>query len=78
MTHVKDKTESLKMCGVVYTYIKWDNCDLEYEEEPVGSLETRLKEHTIRLNSTFKEDCDIIGHSIVPENTVVLTSKACR
>ena len=74
VTHVKDKTDKLKKCGVIY-HIKCDNCDSDYIGETSRSLDTRLKEHQARANSAIFEHCDATGHTISPDNTKVLLSE---
>ena len=72
--HVKDKTDKMKKCGVVY-YIKCERCKEDYVGETGRSLETRLKEHTTRSSSALHEHCENTGHYIEPKNTKVLTSE---
>ena len=45
--HVKDKTDKLKKCGVIY-HIKCENCKEDYIGETGQTLETRPKEHVTR------------------------------
>ena len=74
LTHVKDKTNKMKKCGVVY-YIQCENCKNDYVGETGRSLDIRLKEHVSRSNSAIHEHCEQTGHHIRPENTKVLTSE---
>jgi len=74
LTHVKDKTDKLKKCGVVY-YIKCEQCNNDYVGETGRSLDIRLKEHTARSNSAIHEHCSHTGHKIEPKNTKIIASE---
>ena len=71
---VKDKTEKLKKCGVIY-HIKCENCQNDYIGETARTLGTRLKEHVTRSSSAVHEHCDNTGHNIEADNTTILTSE---
>ena len=74
VTHVKDKTDKMKKCGVIY-HIKCEDCHQDYVGETGRQLNTRMKEHLSRDSSTIKEHCDHTGHKIDPKNTNILTSE---
>ena len=74
LTHVKDKTHTLKKCGVVY-HVQCDKCPADYIGETARPLDTRLKEHQSRSNSAIYEHCDNTGHCITPDTTKVLVSE---
>ena len=74
LIHVKDKTEKLKKCGVVY-YLKCEQCENDYIGEAGRSLDIRLKEHIAKTNSVIYEHCIHTGHKIDPQNTKILTSE---
>ena len=74
VTHVKDKTEKMKKCGVVY-YIQCDKCSQDYVGETGRTLDTRMKEHLTRTNSAIHEHCDHTGHNIVPANTKIIATE---
>ena len=52
LTHVKDKTEKLKKCGVEY-YVKCEQCENDYSGKTGHSLDIRLKEHIAKSNSAI-------------------------
>ena len=54
LTHVKDKTEKRKKCGVVY-YVKCEQCENYYIAETGRSLDITLKEHIAKSNSAIYE-----------------------
>ena len=72
LTKVKDKTDKLKKCGVVY-YMQCEHCREDYVGEIGRSLDIRLKEHVSRSNSAVYEHCQDKGHHCKPENTKVIT-----
>ena len=74
LINVKDKTDTLKKCGVVYS-IKCEQCNENYVGETARSLDTRLKEHTTKSNSAIFEHCDATGHVINYKNTKILASE---
>ena len=74
LTHVKDKTEKLKKCGVEY-YVKCEQCENDYIGETGHSLDIRLKEHIAKSNSAIYEHCIHTGPKIDPQNTKILTSE---
>ncbi|XP_052268226.1 uncharacterized protein LOC127869610 [Dreissena polymorpha] len=73
-THVKDKTDKLKKCGVVY-YKKCEQCKNDYIGETGRSLVIRLKEHVARSNSAIHEHCSHTGNKIDRNNTKILDSE---
>ena len=60
LTHVKDKTEKLKKCGVVY-HVKCEQCNIDYIGETGRSLDKRLEEHIAKSNSAIIEHCRHTG-----------------
>ncbi|XP_053389112.1 uncharacterized protein LOC123531409 [Mercenaria mercenaria] len=75
VTRVKDQTDKLKKCGIIY-HVKCKNCKEDYIGETARTLETRLKEHVTRTNSAIHEHCQNTGHTIKSENTKILTSES--
>jgi len=74
LTKVKDKTDKMKQCGIVY-HVTCANCKEDYIGETGRTLETRMKEHKTRSSSALHEHCDNTGHNIKAENTTILTSE---
>ena len=74
VTHVKDRTDKMKMCGVIYQ-VKCQKCDKDYVGETARRLDTRMKEHVSRASSAIYEHCHTTGHTINPEDTKVLSSE---
>lgn len=74
VTRVKDRTDKMKKCGVIY-HIKCENCEGDYVGETARQLDTRLKEHMSRTSSAIFEHCDSKGHKIKPENTKILNTE---
>ena len=74
VTRVKDRTDKMKKCGVIY-HIKCDNCEGDYVGKTARQLDIRLKEHMSRSSSAIYEHCEREGHKIRPENTKVLMSE---
>ena len=74
LTHVKDRTDKLKKCSVVY-YVKCEQCKHDYIGETGRPLDIRLKEHVTKSNSAIYEHCTHTGHKIEPDNTKILTTE---
>ena len=74
VTRVKDRTDKMKKCGIIY-HIKCDSCEGDYVGETARQLDIRLKEHMSRSSSAIYEHCEGEGHKIRPENTKVLMSE---
>ena len=82
VTRVRDRTDKMKKCGVIY-HIKCDSCEGDYVGETARQLNIRLKEprilslkeHMSRSSSAIYEHCEREGHKIRSENTKVLMSE---
>jgi len=74
LTKVKDKTDKMKKCGVIY-HVQCEDCKNDYVGETARQLDTRLKEHLTRTSSAIYEHCKQTGHKIDPNKTRVLTSE---
>ena len=75
LTHVKDKTDQSKRCGVIY-HIQCSDCDQNYIGETERPLHRRLKEHQTRSQSAIKEHCLLSGHNSSTNLTTVLDSES--
>ena len=75
LVRVKDETENLKKCGMVY-HIHCEQCDKDYIGETSRSLETRVKEHLSRNSSAVHEHCKLTGHSVDSSKTKVLATES--
>ena len=62
LTKVKDKTEHLKNCDVIY-HIKCNDCHHDYIGETGRQLDTRIKEHITRSSSAIYEHLKSTGHT---------------
>ncbi|XP_052247813.1 uncharacterized protein LOC127855937 [Dreissena polymorpha] len=74
LSKVKDKTDKMKKCGVIY-HIQCEDCENDYVGETARQIDTRLKEHLTRTSSAIYDHCKQTGHKINPNNTKVLTSE---
>ena len=74
VTHVKDPTDKLKKCGVIY-HIKCNECDHDYVGETGRQLDIRMKEHMAKTSSAIHEHCDSTGHTFNPSESKVLSSE---
>ena len=73
---VKDKTDMLKKCGVIYG-IECE-CKNNYIGETARPFETRLKEHLSRDSSAIHEHCSNTGHNITARNAKILASESSQ
>ena len=74
LTKVKDRTDPLKKCGVVYQ-VDCPDCTEDYIGETARVLSTRLDEHQKRPNSAVFEHLQTTGHNFQPHDTKVLATE---
>ena len=72
LTRVKDRTDPLKQCGIVYQ-VDCQCCTRTYIGETARPLATRLQEHQHRSTSAIYEHLQATGHSFSPQETKILS-----